>query len=54
MWLGDKKDINFSSYISVDNEPVMCKVSSIDELTVDINGGGSTEGKKIRWKVSLN
>lgn len=46
MWLGNKKDINFSSYISVDNELVMCNVSSIDELTVDINGGGSTEGKK--------
>jgi hypothetical protein len=41
--LGTEKDVNFSSYVSVDSELVSCGVSSIEELFDDREGGGSGE-----------
>jgi hypothetical protein len=39
--LGAKKDVDFSAYVSVDNELATCGVSSINELCDDHKGGGS-------------
>jgi hypothetical protein len=41
--LGAEKDVDFSSYVSVDNELATCGISSIDELCDDCEGGGSGE-----------
>jgi hypothetical protein len=41
--LGAEKDVDFSSYVSVDSELVTCGVSIIDELYDDREGGGSGE-----------
>jgi hypothetical protein len=43
IWLGAEKDVDFSFYISVDNDLAMCGVTSIDELCDDREGGGSGE-----------
>jgi hypothetical protein len=41
--LGTEKDVDFSSYVSVDNELATCSMSSINELCNDREGGGSSE-----------
>jgi hypothetical protein len=43
IWLGAEKDVNFSSYVSVDNELATCNMSSISELCDDRDGGGNSE-----------
>jgi hypothetical protein len=42
-WLHAEKDVNFCSYVALDNELATYNISSIDELCDDREGGGSSD-----------